>query len=215
MATKKKTSDQALRQVLEVQPRKGDLRKAEIIKQVVECIGDIGIEETSFESVGKRLKIRRSHVAYYFKDRQDMLMLAVRYIYSVWQQYTVFKIDAISNQADLPLVQAHALIDLAKEYPSHVKVQMWLYYACVHNTELREFLVNAREMGRERMAAILEKQGHKDRESNIRVAMFAQAFVMGTIFEVFSTYGSQYKSRLEILREPLVDQIRHLISEQA
>ena len=73
------------RQVLPYKMRKGDLRKVEIIESAIKCIGSIGVENLTFEAVGKKTGIGKSHVLYHFPNLDELVCSAIQYVYAVGQ----------------------------------------------------------------------------------------------------------------------------------
>ena len=66
--------------LLQTEPRKGEVMKERIVRSAIRCIAEKGIEETSFEAIGKPLGIGRSHVAYHFKDKGDIIRTAIQFV---------------------------------------------------------------------------------------------------------------------------------------
>src|SRR4051794_29101570 len=102
---KSKKADPILFQLFEFTPRKGDLRRLEIIKAAIACVYEEGIENTSFDKIGTRLGIGRAHVSYYFKTIDEVLELAVKYIIATAQQITVVHV----TKAKTPLERIEAM----------------------------------------------------------------------------------------------------------
>ncbi|MBT7670603.1 MAG: TetR family transcriptional regulator, partial [Bdellovibrionales bacterium] len=78
--------DPALYELFEFRPRKGDIKKLQIIEAAIHCLANDGIENTTFESIGKLIGTRRSHVAYHFADKKLIFLSAIKFILSTYQQ---------------------------------------------------------------------------------------------------------------------------------
>ena len=64
-------------QLFEFTPRKGDLRKLEIVKAAMECICKEGIEHTSFDKIGARLGIGRALLEKAIADARRRRLVAL------------------------------------------------------------------------------------------------------------------------------------------
>ena len=71
--------------------------KERIVRSAIRCIAEKGIEETSFEAIGKPLGIGRSHVAYHFKDKGDIIRTAIQFVIAQGQALTVERIAAAGD----------------------------------------------------------------------------------------------------------------------
>jgi AcrR family transcriptional regulator len=60
--------------------KKGDRKKLEIIEAAIDCLATEGIDNTTFDSIAKRIDTRRAHVAYHFKDKHMIFEAAISYI---------------------------------------------------------------------------------------------------------------------------------------
>ena len=68
---------------LPVKRKKSEERKLRIVEAVVECIATRGLEHTTFEVIGKMVKMERTHVSYYFSSRDELIKAAVRYVVAI------------------------------------------------------------------------------------------------------------------------------------
>ncbi|PIR34499.1 MAG: hypothetical protein COV37_12860, partial [Bdellovibrio sp. CG11_big_fil_rev_8_21_14_0_20_39_38] len=75
--------------LFDLRPRKGDLKKMEIILAAIDVMAEEGIEKTTYDAIAGRIGTRRAHVAYYYKDKNDILMSAIRYIMANYQQILI------------------------------------------------------------------------------------------------------------------------------
>ena len=86
-----------LARLFETKPRKGDLRKLAMAQAAITSLATEGIENTTLDSIGKRLGIRRSHVVYYFKMREELVAAAICLITVTAQDITVRKVSAAAT----------------------------------------------------------------------------------------------------------------------
>src|SRR6185503_3653223 len=83
--------------VMQLEWNRGALKKAEILEATLDCLGTEGIERTTFEAIGKRVGIRKSHVAYHFPSLDDLVEKAMRFVAANAQAITVEKVRAAST----------------------------------------------------------------------------------------------------------------------
>ena len=66
--------------ILPSPPSRSQKKRVEIIHAVIDSVSSVGIHETSADPLGKRLKMSRSHVAYYFPRWEDLIEHSIRYV---------------------------------------------------------------------------------------------------------------------------------------
>lgn len=160
MTTKKdvksnESIDPVLYDLFEYRPRKGDIKKVEIIKAAIECLGTIGLENTTFEAIAKRIGTRRAHVAYHFSEKQSIFYAAVKYILATFQQLTIHYIQHETDGRQMLIRYIDAAFDWAKNYPDQLSVMLLLYYYCTIKPEYRKLHDKIRTNGVERISYIL------------------------------------------------------------
>ncbi len=60
-------------EVFQIKPRKGELKKLELIEEAIRQIAHQPIETVTLESIGKPLGMIRAHVAYYYKTLESLM----------------------------------------------------------------------------------------------------------------------------------------------
>src|SRR4051812_7506620 len=111
-------------QTFNMQPRKGDLRKFAIIQAAVHCLAEDAMEGGVFDRIGKRLKIRRTLVAYYFKSKDDLLEAAVQYIITTAQQLTIARVQVEKTPEGRLRAMWEAAFDWSEKHPEQARVLM-------------------------------------------------------------------------------------------
>src|SRR3989338_3165884 len=99
---------------------RGDLKKVEIIKMVIMLIASKGIEQTSFENVGRPLGMTKANVAYYFLNKEEMIQYAIKYITVTAQQITVSEIEKATTHKERIEAYVKGTFRWAKEYPEQI-----------------------------------------------------------------------------------------------
>jgi AcrR family transcriptional regulator len=137
-----------------VQIRKSDLKRIEIIEAAIECMATIGIENTSFEAVGKSLKMARSHLVYYFKDKESLFRDAIQYVAAMGQQITLEHLQRAAPENQLR-AYVEGTFDWIARYPQHATIMPLFFYVSATRKEYRELHAKSRNLARDRILAIL------------------------------------------------------------
>jgi AcrR family transcriptional regulator len=170
--------------VINVNLRKGDLRKVEIIKSAIDCLATLGVEQTTFEEIGRKIGIRKSHVAYHFPNMDDLIETAIRYVLANVQNYVVAHVKNETGWRRALEVQARCTIGWPRVFPNDARVYLFFCYRCSYNARLRELNREFREVGIRRIVGLLEPVAKKSKVGADRlqdVARRAQEIVFGAL----------------------------------
>ncbi|MEZ4751271.1 MAG: TetR family transcriptional regulator [Bdellovibrionota bacterium] len=176
--------------ILDFKPRQKDLRTVQVISAVIDLIAEEGIDEVTFESVGKRVGMARSHVVYYFKDRNEMIRQAVRFVGHSAQRIISEDLVGIADWEPLLKAYVNANFNWLEQYPRHAAVMLLLYYLASYSKKERDFHSQLRETGRRRLEAILALSPPLKKLSLARrraMARALQGVVTGALLDAFTT----------------------------
>lgn len=187
---------------LKTTPSAQEHRRAKILQTVVEILAREGVDELTFEKIGRRAGMARSHVVYYFDNREALVTAAIQFAALSAQRIVSSSID---SQADWK-AQLRACVEGNFEWirtcPEHVTVYMLLYYLATFKKEYREMHSEIREVGAQRLEAILLKGPMRWKKKQARqVAKAIQSLISGNIIDVTTT--SQYKQLTERKQQTL------------
>lgn len=141
---------------LDFRPRKSDVRRMEIVQVVVDCLAKYGVQGTTFERVGNRLKMKRSHVAYYFPDRDKMIEAAVRRVMAAGQEITAARVQsAHDGKAKLNAIVEGAL-EWLERYPKYATVMSLFFYLASYDKAYKKLHTELRKVGEGRIYSILQ-----------------------------------------------------------
>jgi AcrR family transcriptional regulator len=174
--------DPLLMSIVESSPRKGDLRKAEIIKAAIDCIAEQGIENITFESIGKKLGMLRAHVAYHFKSKQEIIDRAIEYAIATGQNTTVEEIKKAKTPQEVLAAYVQAPFDWAVRYPKQADLLLLNLYYAQKNTTYKEAELLRRKVAAERLKAIL---GNLPETKNHPFAAELPSVIVGIILGIF------------------------------
>jgi len=149
---------------LGMNPSKGDMRKMEIIEATVNCLATQGMDSTSLESVAKASKIARSHIIYYFKNKEELFDAAFKYVLANAQDVFVQKMEKNTSPLELLKAYVDVLFEWVEAYESHAKV-MLLFYHCSSSMETyKKIHTEIRAAARNRIKIILEGLAEKKKK---------------------------------------------------
>jgi AcrR family transcriptional regulator len=199
----------AVAQTQGLAPRKGDLRKIKIIEGAIECIAKHGIEKTNFETIGNAVGMLRAHVAYYFPHKNEILLSVIKYCMATAQQTTVQRVLLVRTDWDRFIASVDASFDWAEENPNQCTAILLLYYYCRIEPEFLALHSEARELGNQRLAALLTPLLPKRLESEILdIAHELQVIITGYLVDFTTT---KKKETLKTLRKKIVQRICCLV----
>jgi AcrR family transcriptional regulator len=103
-------------------PSKGDIQRFAILEAALDCLSKKSISAFSFQSIAERLKIRRSHIVYYFKTPDNLLNEVLRMLLAVGQDITVAHLAGAKD----PKVMLEAYVEATflwfRLYPKHAAI---------------------------------------------------------------------------------------------
>jgi len=197
-----------------VKPGKGDLRKEAIIKAAIECIAKEGPLSTNFENIGKRLGIRRSHVAYHFSSLNDLFTACIQYITAIAQRITVEAVQTAKTPQEKVLAVFEGGNAWLEKYPDHGAVMLFLYSLCSHDDHFLDLNTQVRRAGLERLEAILTPL-YEDRTNGKALAkstaFAAQTLIIGAWIFRLTTHDSRQS---EQMHRELRETIRSLLDKK-
>jgi AcrR family transcriptional regulator len=144
-----------LSSLFEFMPTRAQRRMVEILEGAIRNYATIGVEKTTYDSIAKACKISRPLVQHYFKDKDAIYEMSMKYIRANFQKLAV---DAIKKSSD-PATQLEqyvsALFAWAKKYPLHAKVWNLVYYYAAVDSHLKRINTDLVMMGHDRITALL------------------------------------------------------------
>lgn len=167
---------------------KSETTRFTMIQAAIKGIADDGLEGATFERVAKHLKTRRSHVAYYFKDRDDLALAAIKYVVMMAQELTGKKITEASGMREKILAINAATFDWADNSKDHARTLLVFYSHCASTPSFKKFNTILRTEGTQRVLNIFKDYGYKGSEDElIRKAQTIQSIIMGFVIEYMAS----------------------------
>jgi|JI10StandDraft_1071094.scaffolds.fasta_scaffold364896_1 DNA-binding transcriptional regulator YbjK len=163
---------------------KSDLRRLTMIESAIKGMAEEGLEGANFERVARNLKIRRSHVTYYFKDRNELALAAINYVVTIAQDMTNKKIDDATNMKAKVLAINEVTFEWANKFKDHARSLIVFYSQCANNPSFKKFNTSFRKEGSQRILNIFKNYDVKGTDDELLVkAQTIQSIIMGFVIE--------------------------------
>jgi AcrR family transcriptional regulator len=202
----KSSIDSSIYELFEFKPRKGDIKKMEIVLAAIECIATIGFEKTTYEAIAQRIGTRRAHVAYHFKDKENIFEACIKFIMARYQQTSIKHIEAAKDGLEMLVNYTEAPFIWAEENPHQLSVMLLFYYLCTVDDKYQEIHADIRAAGAQRIEFILTaKLSKKIPAKQARpMAKTTQNLVSGAIMDVTTTKNTSLKKAKQQVKEQVM-----------
>ncbi len=183
------SSDLLVKYLFDFRANRGDLTKIKIIKAAIDVIAHHGPNALSFEAVAKKLKTTRSHIAYHFPEKDELLLGCVKYIIFTAQDQTVSLVEKAKRWQERIEAVIDGALNWAQKYEEQVPVLLGFFLQSISNSKLRDINTEIRLTGFERIAAILTSPGGPGIDENEAqpLARAIQGMITSALLEHFST----------------------------
>ena len=167
-------------------PSPSESRRSEILDAVMRILAKQGVDELTFERIGKEAGMARSHVVYYFQNREALVKAAIEFAAASAQGIIEAELAEGEGVDDRLRRYVRGNFEWIRRHPEHATVYTLLYYLACFKAEYRELHDGIREAGARRIERILEK-GHWKPRARRGLAKAIQAIVTGNILDVMTT----------------------------
>jgi len=184
--------DRIFREVIPFRMRKGDLRKIEIIEAAIDCIATDGLDKLTFESLGKRSKIGKSHVRYHFPTLDELVFNTIRYVYAHGQGVVADYIREETKAKNRLKAYINGTFHWMESHPQHAAVVVLLLYLSTSRSQYRKLQTELWATGSERVRAILELMptngdGTQPQRNLKQLSEAIHSHIVGNVFYFTST----------------------------
>lgn len=185
-------------QFLNFKPRKSDLRRISILEAAIEALSEVGVEKTTLEEVGRRASMTKAHVAYYFKNREELVEATIRLAVTHAQTYTVKRVQENPKGQSLVAAIAQGTLDWFAKNPKHRAILLLLYYYASFEPKYRQLHDEIRRLGAERLDAIVQKEFPKlPKPARWAFVKEVQSLLTGHLLEFATTTHDESTAKLE------------------
>lgn len=177
-------------QILDFKPSKADLRRMAILDGVIESLAAKGTDWLHSQDVGRRAKMRRSHVVYYFPNQDAMLEAAIQFVVSVGQEITVAHLALAKTPEERLEAMVRATFVWFERHPAHAPVMAAVNYLGMRDEKYRQLNQKIREAGEARLESILlSGRARKGAGPSVagRAARAIRALLVGSLTHFFSS----------------------------
>lgn len=165
-----------------------DRRRAKILEGVIEILAKEGVDDLTFERIGKRTHMARSHVVYYFPNREALVEAAMRFCAMAAQQVISQKLSGQKDWKGLLTTYVEANFDWIQKYPDHAAVYLLMYYRSATKKNYRKMHSEIREVGTKRIQAILELSAALPNAKRAgEIARGVQSLITGALVDAMTT----------------------------
>lgn len=186
MEMSKDNFETRIHQLFEFRLSKGDQKKMEIVQATIDCLAELGIEKSSFEAIAKKIGTRRSHITYYYKDKDEIYFDIYKFIAGTYQEYSIKHLENAKNSKDKLARFLDAYFDWAHNEQKQLNAMFLLYYFCYHKPEFREINQKIREGGVQRISFILREQFELSPKKSVLLAKGIQAIMSHSAVDAYT-----------------------------
>ncbi len=204
MKSKSKIPSPLLFQVFDVKPRKSDARKVKIMEAVIECVATKGLEETTFDAIGKMVKMERTHVNYYFANRKELIKTAVRYAIALGQEITIQHVRKANTWRERLTAVIEGPFEWLEVYPKHTSILALFYYLCSYDEEFHALQTMIQTGGEERLASSFQSLVESEKLSAAQATDLARTIQSLMAGNLHFYYSCEYPLSLKQLKAKTV-----------
>ena len=156
--SKERESKDIVSYLFKVGTGKGELKKLEIIKATIECLATLGIDKTTFDSIAKKIGTRKAHIAYYFPNKSDIYVEAIKYIYTFLLNFTENSLKNSTGGIDLFIKYIQASFRWGNLYPNQAKLLTLFYYLCSLDSVYKDLHARIQNNNEGQIGAIIRSE---------------------------------------------------------
>lgn len=202
--------DLLFRQAVAAAPSKTEKRRALILQTVVNLLATEGVDSLTFESVGKAANMARSHVVYYYANREELVVAAIRFAALSAAHIIEAEIERGRNTGKSWKGALRGYIEgnfeWIRRYPLHANVYTLLYYLASLHPTYRSLHTEIRQAGTERIIGLLELGPPRGKKTTRVLAKAIQGLITGNLIDVMTT---NLKNNFEERRRETLDVIEN------
>ena len=137
---------------------RGEKRKMVIVEAAIDILARQGLSQLTFEAIGKKCHISKSHVAYHFPSLEKLVNTSVSYVYTVGQKTVSEYIqnESSKGKGDLLKAYVHGTFHWIETYPEHSSVAALLGYLATWDRGYRDIQSEIKRVGQQRISALIQ-----------------------------------------------------------
>ena len=177
--------------ILKLKPKTSDVRQVKILQAVISILARDGVDELTFERIGKKTGMARSHVVYYFKDREELIESAMKFVALTAQEIIVEKLkDGSGDWKDILRHYIESNFDWISENPDHAAIFYLMYYRAAVKPRYRKLHLEFRTAGAKRIEAFL-RLSPLNEKLVAPMSRAIQGMITGALIDATTTVGDR------------------------
>jgi AcrR family transcriptional regulator len=181
---------------------KSQLTQLKIVRHAIDCIASQGIHQVNFTHFADSAKVTRPLVKHYFKDIQELHLLAARFVRLRFQEWVVEQVKKAPDPGKALKVYVEACLQWPTKFTSDANFWGQFQSLCLIHPLYRKLHEEVAEIGRKRIGELLAHSGvSKDRIEGLSLGV--QSMIMGAIW----TIGLETKANPSVLRDQILQTI--------
>ncbi len=203
---KSKVTKTILAEILSPQLSRSEKSKLKIIETAISTFADSSEELLNYEEIARKGKLNRSLVNYYFPNKSELFLTAIKYVRAAHQELAVNEINEASSPLEVMQRYIDATFRWIEETPSHVKTWVLFWFLSSSSPELKKLHSSLTGMGEQRIIGILEAmegKEHKLKKSDLSyLAKSIQRVITGVVIEAMTeSHRTNSQLRKDTLRQ--------------
>jgi AcrR family transcriptional regulator len=167
---------------------KSERTKVRILEGAIGSICEIGVHNTTFESVAERALVTKQLVRKYFVSKDELFEWSVTYIRAVFQEWAVGAIKLESTPKKQMTSYVKSCFSWPEVNPRHFQVWLLMFhYASIFNN-YRQFHTKFTKAGQERIVGLIEsgnKSGDFKCANPAETAKVIQSIITGALMSLY------------------------------
>jgi AcrR family transcriptional regulator len=178
---------------------KSQLTQLKIVRHAIDRIASQGINEVNFTHVADSAKVTRPLVKHYFKDIQELHLLAARFVRLRFQEWVIEQVEKAPDPSKALQVYVEACLRWPTKFVSDANFWGQFQSLCLINPLYRKLHEEVSEIGQKRIGGLLSGVGvAKNRIEGLSLGI--QSMIMGAIW----TIGLEKKANPHLLRDQIL-----------
>jgi len=181
-------------------PTKSERRRLQIIEKSISELATSGLDSTTHESLAKACGISRALVQHYFPDRDELFLIAFRFVRAKFQKLCVDELIKQSSPQDQLKIYIEMACSWPKLAPQDAKVWLLFYYYSGIKIKYRRLNTELVNQGHARISALLEEgakaRGIKLTQPNIRAKLIQNAITSYYLSALTEEQNGEMKEKM-------------------
>jgi AcrR family transcriptional regulator len=171
----------------DIQKDRSKRRMLAVIEAAIQVYSTKGVEHSTYEMIAETAGVSRTVVLHYFKDKEDLFLMAVKYIRVNFQDLAIQEFKKHSDPVNMLSGYVRCIFIWLKKFPKHCKTWMFYLYLCSKNRKERNLNTELVSVGHLRIQALIELGISKNRFtcSNPQITAKMIQTLMSGIFITF------------------------------